>query len=337
MTVLVTGANGFLGKRVVQAFLARDVKVRAMVRPATSVERLNWPEELEVVRIDLRSGDGLDAALDDVDVVVHLAACVAGDDEERFASTVVGTERLLAAMERRGTKRMVLASTFSVYDWHAIHGLLDEESPLESHLYERDGYAIAKSWQEKIVRRAASRNGWDLRVLRPGFIWGDGNTDLAGVGERFGSLQLVFGLPNRRMPLTHVDNCADCFATVTLDPRSAGETFNVVDDAGVSAWRYSGDFLEGTGRNAFRIMVPYWSAYALTWIARSVSRLVFRGRGKLPSILVPCRFEARFKPCRFTNHKLREKIGWTPPSNYSECLDRTFSTLPKPENGALGT
>jgi len=139
------------------------------------------------------------------------------------------------------------------------------------------------------------------------------------------------------MPLTHVDNCADCFATVTLDPRSAGETFNVVDDAGVSAWRYSGDFLEGTGRNAFRIMVPYWSAYALTWIARSISRLVFRGRGKLPSILVPCRFEARFKPCRFTNHKLREKIGWTPPFDYSECLDRTFPTIPKPENGALGT
>jgi len=147
VTVLVTGANGFLGERVVQAFLARDVKVRAMVRPATSVERLNWPEELEVVRIDLRSGDGLDAALEDVDAVVHLAACVAGDDEERFASTVVGTERLLAAMERRGTKRMILASTFSVYDWHAIHGLLDEGSPLESHLYERDGYAIAKSWQ----------------------------------------------------------------------------------------------------------------------------------------------------------------------------------------------
>jgi UDP-glucose 4-epimerase len=137
------------------------------------------------------------------------------------------------------------------------------------------------------------------------------------------------------MPLTHVDNCADCFATVTLDPRAAGQTFNVVDDAGVSAWRYCGDFAKGTGRNVFRIMVPYRFAYAVTRIARFISRLVFRGGGKLPSILVPCRFEARFKPCRFTNQKLRDTIGWIPPFDYPECLERTFSTAPKPENGAL--
>ncbi len=324
MRVLVTGANGFLGKRVVQAFLQRDVEVRALVRPAASIEHLEWPAELEVVRVDLRRGEGLEAALDDIDVVVHLAACVSGDDEARFVSTVVGTERLITAMESSATRRIVLASSFSVYDWNRVGDVLDEDTPLESNLWERDGYAIAKFWQEKVMRRAACRNDWDLRVLRPGFIWGDGNADLAGVGQRFGKLEFVFGLPNRRMPLTHVDNCADCFATVTLDPRGAGETFNVVDDEGLSAWRYCGDFLKGTGRKAVRIMIPYGLAYTLTRIAQRVSRLVFRGAGKLPSILIPCRFQARFKPCRFTNRKLRESIGWTPPFGYAECLKRTF-------------
>jgi UDP-glucose 4-epimerase len=337
MTVLVTGANGFLGRRVVQAFLHRNVDVRAMARPAASVESPECSSGFEVVRADLRSDTGLDEALEGIDVVVHLAACVAGDDEERFVSTVVGTERLLAAMERAGTRRIVLASTFSVYDWHAISGALDEDSPLESNLYARDGYAIAKFWQEKIVRRAADRKGWDLRVLRPGFIWGEGNVDLAGVGQRFGRLEFVFGLPNRQMPLTHVDNCSDCFATVTLDPNAAGETFNVVDDESISAWRYCGDFLEGTGRSAVRIAIPYWPAYALTLLAQRMSRLLFRSGGKLPSILVPCRFEARFKPCDFTNRKLREQLGWQPPFDYSECLRRTFPRVRQLEDGEIGT
>lgn len=328
MRVLVTGANGFLGRRVVRAFLDREVCVRALVRPATAVEALGWPQQVETARVDLRSGAGLDEALREVDTVVHLAACVAGDDDERFASTVVGTERLLDAMKRSSVTSLVLASSFSVYDWSRVNGELDEAAPLLEgrDLYLRDGYAVAKAWQEKIARRIADEQGWDLRVLRPGFIWGEGNADVAGVGQRVGPLDFVFGLPSRAMPLTHVDNCADCFATVTLDPRAAGETFNVVDDAGVSAWRYSRDFSRGSGRRSLRVMVPYRLAYGLTQLAEKASRLIFGPTAKLPSLLVPCRFEARFKPVRFTNRRLRDLLHWSPGQDYETSVARTFAT-----------
>ena len=118
-----------------------------------------------------RPGD-LSVAFEDVDVLVHLAACVVGDDDTRFASTVVGTERLLEAMSGSGIRRVVLASSFSVYDWNATHGTLNEASPLEANLYERDGYAVAKVWQERTVRAISEREGWDLRVLRPGLHLG---------------------------------------------------------------------------------------------------------------------------------------------------------------------
>jgi UDP-glucose 4-epimerase len=326
--VLVTGANGFLGRRLVAAFLARDTTVRALLRPATAAAGIGWPDAVEVARADLRSGAGLADALRDVDAVVHLAACVAGDDEERFVNTVVGTERLLEAMKAADVSRLVLASSFSVYDWSRVHGELDENAPLLAgrELYARDGYAVAKAWQEKIARRTAEEQGWDLRVLRPGFIWGHGNADLSGIGQRVGPLDFVFGIPGRVMPLTHVDNCADCFASVALDPRAAGETFNVVDDSGVSAWRYCRDFAAGSGQRSLRIAVPYRLAYGLTRLAEWASRLVFGPTAKLPSILVPCRFEARFKPLRFSNRRLRERLDWSPGQSYDDSLAKTFAT-----------
>ena len=169
----------------------------------------------------------------------------------------------------------------------------------------------------------AADHGWGLTVLRPGFIWGRGNEYLAGLGQQVGSAHLVFG-PSTRLPLTHVENCAHAFAEATVNPKAAGQTFNVVDDAGPTVSDYLRDYFEGTGGRGLRVPIPYGLAYPGVRLARWVSRRLFRGKGKLPSLLVPCRFEARFKPLRYDNRGLREALGWTPPLGHAERLRRTY-------------
>ena len=325
MKALVTGASGFLGRAVVSALLARGVGVRALVRPATKVTDLGWPGSVDLFRADLRAPRNLEPAFSGIDVLVHLAAAVTGGEDAQFAASVVGTERLLEAMAKTSTRHLVLASSFSVYDWSAIRGELTEESPVEppKDLYDRDGYAVAKVWQERVARRMAEENGWTLTVLRPGFIWGRGNEYLAGLGQRLGPAHLVFG-PSTRLPLTHVENCAHCFAEATVRPEAAGQTFNVVDDAGPTISDYLRDYLEGTGERGPLVPIPYGLAYPGVRLARWASRRLFRGKGKLPSLLVPCRFEARFKPLKFDNRKLRQVLGWTPPIGPPERLRRTY-------------
>ena len=329
MKVLITGANGFLGRHVVDEFLGRGHEVRALVRPAAEVGRLGWPGEVEVFRADLRASRELASAFEGVDALVHLAAGVKGSEDAQFAASVVGTERLLEAMAATSTRHLVLASSFSVYDWSAIRGELTEESPVEppEDLYDRDGYAVAKVWQERVARRMAEEHGWTLTVLRPGFIWGRGNEYLAGLGQRLGPAHLVFG-PSTRLPLTHVENCAHCFAEATVRPEAAGQTFNVVDDGGPTISDYLRDYLEGTGERGPLVPIPYGLAYPGVRLARWVSRRLFRGKGKLPSLLVPCRFEARFKPLGFDNRKLREVLGWAPPLGPAERLRRTYGPPP---------
>ena len=329
LKVLVTGANGFLGRHVVAEFLRRGHPVRALVRPAADVDRLGWPSKVEIFRADLRAARDLPEAFAGIDALVHLAAGVKGSEEAQFAASVVGTERLLDAMAQTATKRLVLASSFSVYDWSAIRGNLTEESPVEPapDLYDRDGYAVAKVWQERVARRMAAEHGWGLTVLRPGFIWGRGNEYLAGLGQQLGSNHLVFG-PSTRLPLTHVENCAHCFAEATMNPRAVGETFNVVDDAGPTIANYLKDYLRETGKKERRLPIPYGVAMTGVRLARWTSKLLFRGKGKLPSILVPCRFEARFKPLRFDNRKLRDLLGWSPPLDPAARLRRTYNPPP---------
>jgi nucleoside-diphosphate-sugar epimerase len=288
LKVLVTGANGFLGRHVVAELLRRGHDVRALVRPAARLECLDWPNAVEVHRADLRVAADLPAAFDGVEALVHLASAVRGGEDVQFATTVVGTERLLEAMARSETRRLLLASSFSVYDWSAIRGTLTEESPLESgaDLYERDGYAVAKAWQERVVRRLSEEHGWQLTVLRPGFIWGRGNEYLAGLGQQFGPAHLVFG-PSTRLPLTHVENCAHLFAEAVESPRARGETFNVIDGDDARIWDYLGAYLRQTGRRGVRLPIPYGLALTGVRLAHRLSK--WKGEAAGPARPLPVR------------------------------------------------
>ncbi|HLQ23049.1 MAG TPA: NAD(P)-dependent oxidoreductase [Gemmatimonadales bacterium] len=332
MNVLVTGANGFLGRHVVAALLARGHRVRALVRPAARLEGLGWPGSVEVFRADLRSTRELAPAFDGVEALVHLAASVSGGEDVQFAATVTGTERLLGAMARTACRRLVLASSFSVYDWSNIRGTLDESSPTEPvpDLYERDGYSIAKAWQERVTRRLSEQHGWDLTVLRPGYIWGRDHEFVAALGQPLGKLHLVIG-PFVRLPFTHVENCADLFAVAVDDARARGETFNVVDNEGERVWSYLGAYLRGTGQRPLRIPIPWGLAFLAIRLAYAT---VFGRNPKLPHILVPCRFESRIKPLRYTNRRARQVLGWRPPLDFRECLARTYGPMPAPQLAA---
>lgn len=299
--------------------------MRALVRPTARLDDLKWPDSVDVFRADLRSTADLEQAFGDVDVLVHLAAAVTGGEDARFAAAALGTERLLTAMARTSCRRLVFASSFSVYDWSRVRGTLDETSPLEPapDLYSRDSYTIAKSWQERVVRRFASEHGWELSVLRPGFIWGRDHAYLAALGQQIGKLHLVFG-PMSHIPMTHVENCADLFAVATTDPRARGRTFNVVDNEGERIWSFLGEYLRGVGESGFRIPIPYHLAYYLVRFAYSN---IFRRNPKLPLILIPYCFESRLKPLKYTNRLAREVLGWEPPLDFRECLSRTFGPV----------
>jgi UDP-glucose 4-epimerase len=322
MKMLVSGAGGFLGRSVVDRLLERGHEVRAIVRPSSS--KPPWPDTVEVFRADLRVQDGLVSAFDGVDAVLHLAAATSGNEDTQFASTVVATERFLDAMAKSTVKRLIHVSSLVVYDWSKARSCMDEKTPLENNPYAMGGYTIAKIWQERVVSRFAKKHSWDLTIARPGFIWGAGHAQIAGMGRQFGRIYMLFG-PFTRLPLSHVDNCADCLLAAVENPAASGEIFNIIDGDEVRVWQYVREYARRSGQRGFLLPVPYRVGLGLAQLAAFTSRRLFGSKGKLPSLLTPRRFESQFKPMRFSNQKLRAKLKWTPSLSFKQCLDRTFS------------
>ncbi len=325
MKILVSGAGGFLGSHVVKQLVDRGHSVRAMVRPVS--REPVWPENVELFRADLRVHDCLKSAFAGIDAVIHVAAATGGSEEVQFTSSVVGTERFLDAMAESSVRRLVHVSSLVVYDWAQAKGVMNEDTPLLKRPYDMGAYTIAKTWQERVVRRAASAHSWELTVVRPGFVWGPQHAEIAGMGRHFGRVYLMFG-PFTRLPLSHVDNCADCIVVALESPAAIGETFNVVDDDDIRVWRYVLQNARRKGQRGLLVPVPYFVGLGLAHLAEFASRRLFGRKGKLPSLLIPRRFESQFKPVRFSNRKLKERLAWTPPLSFKECLDVTYGLSP---------
>jgi nucleoside-diphosphate-sugar epimerase len=157
--VLVTGAGGFIGGRVVEVLHASGpYDVRAGVRRWSSAARVGRLP-VDIVLCDITDPEQVAAALHGVDMVVH---CAVGDR----ATTVGGTEKVLHAALRAGVERVVHLSTIDVYGDRT--GELHEEIPLT---YSGKAYGDAKIDAEKVCADYAAR-GLPVVILRPTIVYG---------------------------------------------------------------------------------------------------------------------------------------------------------------------
>ncbi len=327
MRLLVTGASGFLGRYVVAEALRRGHDVRAMVRPATSVSGIAWPSQsrLSIVRADLRAKGGLADLLKGVETVLHLAAQKQGDLHAQLASTVVGTENLLAAMNEADVSRLIAVSTLSVYDFLGMpsYGTLDESSRIEVDPSRRETYAQAKLAQEQLISRHAREHGLALTIVRPGVVWGRDNLFTDQLGIRLGSRWCLRFAVRTRLPLTYVENCAAAIVRCAECEAAVGRVFNIVDDQTPTRRHYAKELCR---RMPGIRMVPI-SGVAVRAVARLAqlsNQLLFGGRAYLPWPLVPAKLNVQIKPLRFTNERIHRITGWTPQYSLDEGLDRAF-------------
>lgn len=333
MRVLLTGAGGFLGRRIARSLLESGVvDLRLHVRklpPAGLVESLrsDYPHaRIDVAAANLLHADALGILCDGVDILVHAAAGMRGSAADMFANTVVGTRNVLDAAGATGVGRVVLVSSFSVYRTATLRSgaVHDESLAIELVGVEKGAYAYAKTRQEHLLNEYRDRFGFETVVLRPGVIYGPGGGEFSSrVGIR--AMGLFFSLGRgAELPLTYVENCADAVARAAL--RGApGSAYNVVDDDLPTCSQYLRAWQRSVGR--LRVVpVPYW-LFALG--ARGLVRYHRVSKGQLPAVFTPYVVRSMYRRLRYSNAALKS-LGWGPRVSTQTGLARTFDHFSNP-------
>ncbi len=282
---------------------------------------------MKVLKGNLLSRQDCDAAAKDVALIYHLAA---GTGEksypDAYMNAVVVTRNLLeASLKHSRLRRFVLVSSFSVYsNCDKPHGrLLTESSPTEEAPHLRgEAYCFGKVKQEQIVAEYGKKFDIPYVFVRPGSVYGEGAPAIPGrIGiDTFGFFLHLGGF--NTIPFTYVENCADAIVLAGLVKGVDGEIFNVVDDDLPS----SGAFLrmyKKNVRNFKSAYVPHALSYAFCYLWEKYSEW---SQGQLPPVFNRKRWHSYWKRTRYSNQKLKERLGWMPNVSTAAGLHRYFQS-----------
>lgn len=302
LKILVTGADGFVGRGVCDLLAQRGYTlVRAVRGPAA-------PGELAIGEVNGETAWNV-ALQKAPQAVVHLAARAhvmraANDDAGACRRTnVEGAVRLAEQCAAAGVRRFVFMSSVKVMGEGCERPYREDDAPAPVGTY-----AAAKWEAEQRLREIAERSGMELVVLRPPLVYGRGVKAnflslLRAVDRR---IPLPLGAVDNRRSLLYLGNLADAAALCLTHPAAAGKTYLLSDDEDVSSAELVRRLAEALGRSPRLVAAPpYW----LHWAAR----LAGRG-GAADRLLGSLTVDGR---------AIRTDLGWSPPYTMRQGLAAT--------------
>jgi nucleoside-diphosphate-sugar epimerase len=310
MTVLVTGATGFIGR----AFVARAAaEYPGVVRAAVRRESSNYPSRVSTVHVgELDAATDWSAALTSADVVVHTAARVhlkrdiSVDPLAEFRRVNVGgTLHLATQAASRGVRRFIFISSVKVNGEETVPGRPfaadDKPAPV-------DPYGISKTEAEFALRGLSRKTGMDVVIIRPVLVYGPGvkGNFLSMMRWLDRGLPLPFGSIHNQRSLVSLDNLIDLILKCVGHPAAKNQTFLVSDGEDMSTT----ELLRRTARAMMK--EPRLIPVPESVVRRAASVL---GRAEVGQRLCGSLQVDISKTCRI--------LAWTPPDHVNAALERT--------------
>ena len=262
MKVLVTGATGFLGSRIVEKLLENsDYHVIATGRDKKKAEKLS-SLGAEVSTGSLEDNAFVDNLLKEVEVVIHSAALSSpwGKYEDFYRANLLATENIIKASKKNNTRRIVHISTPSIYfDYQDRFNIKEDFLPAKFVNH----YAETKYKAEKLIDKAFEE-GIETISLRPRAIVGAGDTTIMPrllKAQQQGKLKII-GDGKNIVDVTSVSNVVDAVITsIHADKEALGHHYNITNGEPVLLWELIEKTFEKLNLKLNKKKIPLAIAY----------------------------------------------------------------------------
>lgn len=316
---LVTGATGFIGRRLAERLAGEGWAVRLLVRtPGRLAKSLRSIPDIVIG--DLREENTVARAVKNVDVVFHCAANVSTWDtfESYYTANVLGVINLMKAIVREnpGLSRLVHVSTVDVYGFPALP--CDEQSRTTGAGF---GYGETKLLGESLVREFGDRHNIPYSIIRPANVIGPGSQFITRIGHELKSgLMLTVDGGNANAGLVYIDNLVDDLIWAAGAAKAQGQCYNVRDDYDVAWKTFLTRFRTRIKGRGVIIDLPFPIADVAARVVETISKTLFPSKEPLLHRLL-IRFFGR--TCGHSAEKIRNDRGEGTRIAFDEAMDKS--------------
>ncbi|MFL6726583.1 MAG: NAD-dependent epimerase/dehydratase family protein [Sphingomicrobium sp.] len=318
--ILVVGATGFIGRRLVAKLVAKGLPVRVLSRSKSSaaVAFAGLPVDIHVGF----HGDPNVArkAMEGIEVVYHLAKCDGQNWDDYVRGDIEPTGVLGEAAVAAGVERFIYTGTIDSYDSAEPGTRITAETPLDPKIRSRNLYARAKAACEDLLRQLSHGRGLPLIIMRPGIVVGAG-ADPAHIGvANFASASEVqyWGTGDNKLPLILVDDVADALVRGLEAPGAVGRTFLLTGASLLSAREYVAELGARSGVRLNARNRPSWQYWLFDLAKEGVKHLI-RHPNRRSSTLHDWR--CRSHRSTYDSRATREALDWQPVSDRDTLVD----------------
>lgn len=309
MKVLVTGANGFVGRCLCEALIDNGVEVSAVVRRPEKIIK-----GVELIVKNLSAKDDFHEILNGIDAVIHLAGRAHVMKENTLdpyhayhVANVEITKVLAEQAASCGVKRFIFLSSIKVNGESTYsHPFSENDTPRPE-----DDYGKTKYEAEKVVNEIAKSSAMEVVIIRPPLVYGEGVKanfkNLIKISQL--SIPIPLGAIHNKRSLVYIENLVGFIMTCLTHPNAANQTFLVSDDDDVSTTQLMKHIKKASNKKTLLVPIPQ------SWL-----KVMFKVVGKQSLSNRLC------NNLQVDISKAKAKLNWHPPYSVEYGIVKTVNS-----------
>lgn len=319
--ILIVGASGFIGKRLLMALQGQQRGVRALVRNASALTGVTLQSNCELMVGDFRDADVIERALQGIETVFHLAVAHGNSLQGYLKADSEPSLKFARLCQQKNIKRFIYTGTIDSLNL-ARAGKIKEADGVDTALTRRNNYAHSKAITEAKLRQMHQQDGFPVVIVRPAIVLGAGGpVNHVGVANWFGLGRCAYwGKGDNLIPAVLVDDVVKALVA-TIDAEGIdGRTYNLSAEPCISSRDYVAEVEKVLGG---KIMAESSSALGhylgdlLKWSVKVLAR--HPDKARIPSLHD---WRCREQHAAFDTSRAREDLDWEPINDRETIIEQ---------------
>lgn len=319
--ILIVGASGFIGKRLLLALQGKEKGVRALVRNASSLVGVELGNNCEVMVGDFRNDAVIEKALQGIETVFHLAVAHSNSLDGYLKADSEPTLKFAQLCQSKNIKRFIYTGTID-----SLHlgqpGNIREADGVDRQIERRNNYAHSKAITESKLNKMHREEQFPLVIVRPAIVLGAGGpVNHVGVANWFGLGRCAYwGDGKNTIPAVLVEDIVSGLIAAIDADGIEGKTYNLSAKPCMSARDYVAEVEKELGSKIITSTssaIGHYIGDMFKWMIKLLAR--HPDKSRIPSVRD---WKCREQHASFDTSQAEQDLNWQPTNDRETIIEK---------------